>query len=50
MAVCVFCQREIVQTEEGWIDPMATGDDSIWRQICPDHDTFDADHVPEEVG
>lgn len=30
----------------GWIDPEATGDDSIWRETCDAHDTFVAEHEP----
>ena len=44
---CVHCERPIVQQEDGiWIDPEATGDDSIWRETCQTHDTFIANHEP----
>jgi len=36
-----------VQVNGQWINPEATGDDSIWRETCEDHDTFIADHEPE---
>jgi hypothetical protein len=29
-----------------WVDPEATGDDSIWREVCDSHDTFTAEHEP----
>jgi hypothetical protein len=43
---CLFCKRAIVLVDGLWIDPEATGDDSIWREVCDSHDTFIADHVP----
>jgi hypothetical protein len=47
MTTCRHCQRTIVQQEDGaWIDPEATGDDSVWRETCDAHDTFEADHEP----
>jgi ribosomal protein S8 len=46
--MCRHCGRVIVKTDEGvWVDPEATGDDSIWRETCDRHDTFVADHEPE---
>jgi hypothetical protein len=37
--------------EDGvWVDPDATGDDSVWRETCDAHDTFIADHEPEGSG
>lgn len=47
-SICRHCQRSITLTDDGWIDPEATGDDSIWREVCDRHDTFDAKHEPEE--
>jgi len=49
---CRYCHRYIVfDAPEGcWIDPEATGDDSIWREACDDHDTFTAEHEPEKEG
>ena len=47
MTTCKHCQREIVSTEEGWADPLATGDDSVWRFSCDNNDTFTALHVPK---
>lgn len=45
---CRHCHRRIVRTDDGhrWIDPEATGDDSIWRETCDEHDTFTAEHEP----
>ena len=46
-AVCRHCGRSIMSWEGNvWIDPEATGDDSIWRETCDKHDTFIADHEP----
>jgi hypothetical protein len=47
---CVHCQRPIVKTADGtWIDPEATGDDSMWRETCADnHEDRIAAHEPEE--
>lgn len=44
---CKHCGRRIVR-EDGdmWVDPNATGDDSIWRETCDAHDTFTAYHEP----
>jgi len=44
--LCRHCHRTIVDEHDVWIDPEATGDDSIWRETCDDHDTFVADHEP----
>lgn len=44
---CRHCGRTIEQVEGAWIDPEATGDDSVWRETCDEHDTFVADHEPE---
>lgn len=49
MTICRHCERRIVFVEEdGWVDPEATGDDSIWRETCDAHDTFRAEHEPAE--
>lgn len=45
---CKHCGRDIVLEDGRWIDPEATGDDEIWRETCDEHDTFIADHEPEE--
>lgn len=49
-ATCKHCGRTIVQPTSGsrWIDPDATGDDSVWRETCDAHDTFTGEHEPEE--
>lgn len=43
---CQHCDRTIVETDEGWADPEATGDDAIWRFVCENHDTITAEHEP----
>ncbi len=45
---CRHCGRKIVKIYGSWIDPAATNDDSTWRETCDAHDTFVADHEPEE--
>ena len=46
---CRHCSRSIGQEPGGaWVDPEATGDDSVWRETCDAHDTFVADHEPVE--
>ena len=48
---CRHCERDIKLEGEGlyvWIDPEATGDDSIWREVCDAHDTFIANHEPTQ--
>lgn len=45
---CRHCQRAIEKHEGRWVDPEATGDDSVWRETCDAHDTFVADHEPVE--
>lgn len=46
-ANCKHCGRAIVKTPDGvWIDPQATGDDSVWRETCDEHDTMTAEHEP----
>lgn len=52
-ATCRHCGRTIVKdATEGWIDPEAGYDDEdgdgIWRTTCDSHDTFVAEHEPEE--
>lgn len=48
-ATCVHCERVIVlDPQDGWVDPDASGDDVIWRETCDQHDTFTAEHEPEE--
>jgi hypothetical protein len=54
MTTCRHCGRRIERDaadvaagyEGRWIDPEATGDDSIWRETCDQHDTFTAEHEP----
>lgn len=48
MTTCRYCQRRIVLLDGSWIDPEATGDDSIWRETCDEHDTFAAEHEAGE--
>ena len=46
---CRHCKRTIVlDNEYGWVDPEATGDDSIWWEVCDSNDTRLADHEPLE--
>lgn len=45
-ATCIHCQRPIVLDHGVWIDPEATGDDSMWRETCDANDTFTAEHEP----
>lgn len=45
--VCIHCGRDIELIDGRWVDPEATGDDSVWRETCDAHDTFEADHEPE---
>lgn len=47
--ICKWCGRAIVPGDPGeypWVDPEATGDDSMWRETCDSHDTFTAEHEP----
>lgn len=48
MTTCIHCGREIAFVDGQWLDLDATGDDSIWSETCDAHDTFIADHEPEE--
>jgi hypothetical protein len=50
MTTCIHCEREIVfrDEDEMWIDPEATGDDSIWSTTCDSNPTFTAEHEPDE--
>lgn len=41
---CRHCSRPVKQTDEGWADPDATGDDELWRLVCDGNDTFTAEH------
>lgn len=50
---CRHCQRHIVSENGRWIDPEAPatpedGDDHIWRETCDAHDTFTAEHEPDD--
>lgn len=39
-STCRHCGRDIVKHSlDGWVDPEATGDDSIWRETCDSNDT-----------
>lgn len=44
--ICGACSRRIVLCDGAWIDPEASGDDSMWREVCDASDTFTAEHVP----
>jgi hypothetical protein len=41
---CIHYGRTIVEENDAWIDPHATGDDSMWRETCDSRDTFTAEH------
>lgn len=46
-SACMHCDRPIVKDDdEVWVDPYATGDDSVWRETCDRHDTMVANHEP----
>lgn len=47
---CKHCHREVSYTAEGWADMNATGDDSLWKYVCEDDDTFVAGHEPVGFG
>ncbi len=47
---CVYCNRAVTMTDDGWADPEATGDDEIWRLVCDENDSFLANHEGTEVG
>lgn len=47
---CGFCQHPIRFVNGGWVATDADGDDSIWRESCPDnHTERAAPHEPEEA-
>lgn len=48
-SVCRNCQRRIVNVNGEWIDPEATGDDSVWRETCDRSEAFTGEHVPTET-
>lgn len=43
---CAHCARNIVREDGCWVDPEATGDDSMWRETCDGNETFEAEHAP----
>ena len=43
---CTHCDRLIIMDDGVWIDPLATGDDSIWGETCNAHDSMFAEHEP----
>lgn len=47
-ATCRHCERGIELDGDRWVDPNATGDDDVWRETCAAHDTFAAEHEPED--
>lgn len=46
---CRHCSRAITPENNRWIDPAATGDDSVWRETCDASPTFTAEHEPGTV-
>jgi hypothetical protein len=47
MTECRYCGRVIIRADGRWVDPEATGEDSVWRETCDRHDTFTAEHEPD---
>jgi hypothetical protein len=47
MSTCIHCSRTITATNAGWADMNATGDDKIWKYVCDENDTFQAEHNAE---
>lgn len=47
---CRHCDRSIMLDNGRWVDPLATGDDVMWRETCDAHDTFTAEHEPKGDG
>jgi hypothetical protein len=47
-ATCKHCGRSITRENDTWVDTNATGDDAVWRETCDSHDTFTAEHEPDE--
>lgn len=45
---CRWCGRDIALEDGTWVDEDATGDDEVWRESCDQHDTFTAEHEPED--
>lgn len=49
VATCRHCERTIVLDDHDvWVDPEATGDDKMRRELCDAHDSFPASHEPKE--
>jgi hypothetical protein len=52
VSTCIHCDRRIVLVGGVWIDPEAGYDDEngdgVWRETCDAHDTFTAEHEPED--
>lgn len=48
MSTCIYCQRPVTLTDEGWADENATGDDSIWRLVCDENGSFPASHEGQD--
>jgi hypothetical protein len=47
--ICKHCTRDITCVDGTWVDPEATGDDSIWREVCDaNHEDRIAAHEPED--
>jgi hypothetical protein len=45
---CKRCKRTIELVDGTWVDPEATGDDSIWRETCEaNHEDRVAAHEPD---
>lgn len=51
MVTCTHCGRGIeYDSTDGWVDPEASGDDRIWRDVCDSHDSALAHHEPHQAG
>lgn len=46
---CRHCGRPVTEVDGRWIDPLATGDDVVWRETCDANDTFTAEHDVKET-
>lgn len=44
---CRHCGRSTTLDAGRWVDPVASGDDLVWRETCDAHDTFTAEHEPD---
>ena len=45
---CAHCGRSIMNENGTWVDPEASGDDSVWRETCDANEAFTGEHTPKE--